>query len=82
MVWDFLKLVEPGRDEGVARVETILVVEWRTWSRRFWFRLGLLAGAHRPAQPTLEGVRSQAGSTNFGEGALAGRLNRLRVGSL
>ena len=75
-------LVEPGRDEGVARVETILVVEWRTWSRRFWFRLGLLAGARRPAQPTLEGVRSQAGSTNFGEGALAGRLNRLRVGSL
>ena len=75
-------LVEPGRDEGAARVETILVVEWRTWSRRFWFRLGLLAGAHRPAQPTLEGVRSQVGSTNFGEGALAGRLNRLRVGSL
>ena len=24
MVWDFLKLVEPGRDEGAARVETTL----------------------------------------------------------
>ena len=29
MVWDFLKLVEPGRDEGAARVETI----WKPRSR-------------------------------------------------
>ena len=53
----FLKLVEPGCDEGAARVETILCMPGELWSDLF---LGCrvvstqpFAGAHVLAQPAL-----------------------------
>ena len=64
-----VKLVEPGRDEGTARVETTPVIERQTRPRRPWFRLGWLADARKPAQSTSGRM-------------LAGRLNRLWAGSL
>ena len=59
MVWDFLKLVEPGRDEGVARVETI----WKPRSRPGHKSPGMRGMvSRRPARrpdrpPSIIGIR-------------------------
>ena len=68
-----LKLVEPGRDEGVVRVETMVRVSGVLGSGlctgcRWWFRLS-------------RSFRSRAGSTSFRE-VVAARLNQFRQGRI